>query len=60
MERPQRQGQRCWHGWEKSESGPVVEDESEIGYRFGEKPRVGRSGQAHAKIVLEVAEPIAK
>lgn len=27
----------------------------EIGYRFGEEPRVGRSGQAYAKIVLEGA-----
>jgi hypothetical protein len=38
----------------------VVKDEGEIGYPPGEEPRVGCSGQSHAKIVLKVAQPVAK
>src|SRR6266851_3991050 len=45
---------------QETESGPVVEDEGEIGFPLGEEPHVGRIGQARAKIVLEVAEPVAK
>ncbi len=37
----------------------MAEDEGEIGYPPGEEPHVGRIGQARAKIVLEVAEPVA-
>jgi hypothetical protein len=41
-------------------SGPPIEDESEIGHSLGEKSLVGGSGQKPAKIVLEVAEPVAE